>query len=42
MRSVLLRGWGIEHEAVWAAFLVVLGWIVLWLGLAAMRIKAVD
>ena len=42
MRSLMLRGWGIDHRAVWGAYLVVLGWILLFLAGGIRGIRLVE
>jgi ABC-type multidrug transport system permease subunit len=42
MRSVMLRGWGIEKEHVWAGFVAVAGYIALFSALATFRVRNVD
>lgn len=42
MRSVMLRGWDISYQGVWAGFAAVAGYIVLLLLLASRRVRSVD
>lgn len=40
LRSLITRGWGITQPDVWQGYLVVIGWIIVFLTLAAIGLKA--
>jgi ABC-type multidrug transport system permease subunit len=42
MRSLMLRGWDIHHQAVWGGYLVVLAWVALFLFAGVRGIRRVD
>ena len=39
MRSVMVRGWGLEKEGVWIGFVAVLAWMLFFIILAVVGIK---
>lgn len=40
MRAIMIRGWSMMHQEVWAAYLVCLGWALLFLILASLAISS--
>ena len=42
MRSVMLRGWDLTHASVWEAVLVILGWIVVFLGASILGVRRTE
>jgi hypothetical protein len=42
MRSIMLRGWGMDHMQVYLGYVVVLGWAALFVFLSAVGIRSVN